>query len=160
MTKVVTSSPMGAFVDYDEITTTALRKIIPVGTVLAWLKSYTNTPSLPDGWAECDGSAVSDSDSPYNGQNLPDLNSGTQRFLRGSTTSGTTGGSDSHSHEWVNDGGGAGDYGIALASSGTGDASGAGQGFGSGGTISGSKSTGGASALPNYYEVVWIIKIK
>ena len=38
--------------------------IAPIGTILPWLKSYTNTPqALPTGWVECDGSAVSDADS-------------------------------------------------------------------------------------------------
>ena len=40
----------------------------PIGSVLAWLKSFTNTPALPDGFVECNGQALSDSDSPYNGK--------------------------------------------------------------------------------------------
>lgn len=67
----------------------------PIGTVLPWLKTLTNTPSLPDGWVECDGSTVSDGDSVYNGVTLPDL---TDTFLRGAATSGGTGGSDTHQH--------------------------------------------------------------
>lgn len=71
----------------------------PVGAVVPWLKSYTNTPStLSEFWAECNGQTLNDPDSPYDGQTLPDLNGsgGTQRFLRGSTSSGTTGGEDEH----------------------------------------------------------------
>lgn len=70
----------------------------PIGSVIAWLKSYTNTPqTLPTGWVECDGSVLSDADSVYNGQTLPDLNGG--EFLRGDTTSGGTGGTASSVHE-------------------------------------------------------------
>lgn len=144
MTKIIQSSAIGSKVDFDELTTAAQRQLVPVGTVFAWLKSYTNTPSLPDGWAECDGSAVSDTDSPYNGQNLPDLNSGTQRFLRGSTTSGTTGGSDAHTHT------------VTPATHAPLMGGGPARNTGENSQVT----TGGASALPNYYEVVWIIKIK
>jgi len=71
--------------------------LAPIGTILAWLKSYANTPQeLPTGWMEADGSAISDADSVYNGQNAPDLNGG--EFLRGFTTSGGTGGSDTMAH--------------------------------------------------------------
>lgn len=52
------------------------------------------TPQLPDGWVECDGSVLSDSDSPYDGETIPDLNGG-NRFLRGNSTSGGTGGASS-----------------------------------------------------------------
>jgi hypothetical protein len=45
------------------------------------------TPKLPDGWLECDGSTISDGDSPYNGATLPDIN-GDERFLRGYYISG------------------------------------------------------------------------
>jgi hypothetical protein len=62
----------------------------PLGTILPWHKSMTASPatSLPPGWLECNGQVVSDGASPYNGQALPDLNSG-GRFLRGGNTSGT-----------------------------------------------------------------------
>ena len=62
----------------------------PIGSIVAWLKSFTNTPSIPQGWVECDGSVLSDSDSVYNGATLPDLNGDV--FLKGQTTSGSTGG--------------------------------------------------------------------
>ena len=58
----------------------------PIGTIQAWHKSYVCTPlPLPWGWRECNGQPVADADSPYNGQNLPNLNSNTQD---GSTASG------------------------------------------------------------------------
>ena len=74
--------------------------IPPVGSAIAWLKNFTGTPSLPDGWDAGNGQMHSDPDSVYNGQTLPNLNGsgGTKRFLRGSTTSGGTGGSANHKH--------------------------------------------------------------
>lgn len=71
--------------------------IAPIGTILPWLKSFTNTPqALPTGWMEADGSAISDAESVYDGQNAPDLNGG--EFIRGAATSGGTGGSDTMAH--------------------------------------------------------------
>jgi hypothetical protein len=70
----------------------------PVGSVVAWLKNYTNTPALPDNWVECNGQTLSDADSVYNGQTIPDLN-GDNRFLRGNSTSGDTGGTENNNHQ-------------------------------------------------------------
>jgi hypothetical protein len=60
----------------------------PIGTIKAWHKDFTNTPSLPWGWIECNGQSLSDTESPYDGEIIPDLN-GDGRFLRGSATSGS-----------------------------------------------------------------------
>jgi len=68
----------------------------PIGTIIAFDKTFTGVPTLPAGWLECDGSVISDAESPINGQTLPDLN-GDNRFLRGNTMSATTGG-DTHTH--------------------------------------------------------------
>jgi len=80
----------------------------PIGTIMFWWKSITGTPSLPDGWVECDGTAISDSDSPMNGQTLPDFNTDVEtaqggRFVRGATTSGTSQDDQnlSHTHRYV-----------------------------------------------------------
>jgi hypothetical protein len=77
----------------------------PVGSIVAWHKSFTNTPALPSNWVECNGQTLSDADSPYNGQVIPnlngaaagaDLNNGDNlgktgnTFLRGDETSGVT----------------------------------------------------------------------
>jgi hypothetical protein len=60
----------------------------PVGTVKAWHKSANGTPqTLPWGWVEANGAALSDTESPLNGITLPDINSN-GRFIRGSNTSG------------------------------------------------------------------------
>ncbi len=80
--------------------------IVPIGSIIAWHKSLTGGPSLPDGWVECAGQTLSDVDSPYNGQVIPDLNSG-GRFLRGSATSGTLQADafQGHYHEIIDPGG-------------------------------------------------------
>jgi microcystin-dependent protein len=65
--------------------------LAPIGSVVAWLKSYANTPALPSGWVECNGQTLSDEDSIFNGQAIPNLN-GANRFLRGNSTSGDLGG--------------------------------------------------------------------
>lgn len=77
----------------------------PIGAVLPWAKSFTGAQSIPVGFVECNGQTLSDAASPYNGQTIPNLNGsggGTERFIRGSTTSGTTGGAatldTTHSH--------------------------------------------------------------
>jgi len=62
--------------------------IVPIGSIIAWHKSMTGVPSLLPSFVECDGSVISDGDSPMNGETLPNLNANA-RVLRGSTTSGT-----------------------------------------------------------------------
>ena len=71
--------------------------LVPIGCILPWHKSLTGTPTLPPQFVECNGQVLNDAESPYNGQTIPDLNV-TQRFLRGSSTSGTTGGTETHNH--------------------------------------------------------------
>lgn len=68
---------------------------VPVGSIVAWHKSLTGVPPLPEEWIECDGSTITDPASPMYGQTVPDLNH-EQRFLRGNTASGTTGGEAKH----------------------------------------------------------------
>jgi len=115
--------------------------IPPIGAVIAWLKNFSNTPTnLPSGWVECNGQTLSDAGSVYNGQSIPNLNGnsgGTKRFLRGSTTSGSTGGNE------------------ALGNSGNYQAR-------TDGSYSGFHNypAGSESLLPSYYSVVWIMRIK
>ncbi|MCX7650236.1 MAG: hypothetical protein N2050_06750 [Flavobacteriales bacterium] len=80
-------------------TTVSWQPPVPIGAIIAWVNHLTGTPSLPPGWVECNGGTVSDSESPINGQPIPNLNntpSGTfgtpsgGYYLRGTT--GTTGG--------------------------------------------------------------------
>lgn len=70
---------------------------LPIGTIQSYLKSYPNTPALDASWVECNGQVLSDASSVYNGQTIPNLN-GNNYFLRGSATSGTSGGNATHSH--------------------------------------------------------------
>ncbi|KKK85413.1 hypothetical protein LCGC14_2773530, partial [marine sediment metagenome] len=66
----------------------------PIGSVLAWMKSFPNTPALPSGWVECNGQVLDDAASVYDGETIPNLNVA-DRFLRGNSTSGGTGGATS-----------------------------------------------------------------
>jgi hypothetical protein len=125
-----------------------------VGTVKPYLKSLTGVPAnnFTAFWVECNGQVLSDAESPLNTQTIPDLNgsAGTERFLRGQTTSGGTGGTETHSHEVSG-----GDTGITAVG---------GTGYGativSGSTARVTTPTSAVSTLPSYYEVVFIIKIK
>jgi hypothetical protein len=70
---------------------------VPVGTVVDWYRPSASTPS-PDGWQLMNGSLVTDPDSVYYGQTLPDL---TDRFTRGvvdQSLVGVSSGSSSHVH--------------------------------------------------------------
>lgn len=80
--------------DHDGSNSKAIVGFVPVGTVIDWLKSFTNTPALPAQFVECNGQTLSDSDSVYNGQVIPNLN-GDNRFMRGNSTSGGVGGNES-----------------------------------------------------------------
>lgn len=82
--------PIGDLNDTLEVT-------VPIGGIIPWAKTITGVPSLPACWKECDGTNVSDANSPLNGQATPNLN-GANAFLRGSTTSGGTGGAATHAH--------------------------------------------------------------
>lgn len=117
--------------------------IVPIGAVVAWCKTLTGCPPLLPNFVECNGQVLADTESLFNGQTIPDLNI-TQRFLRGASTSGTTGGADSvgdHSHS----------TGSLFTSTST-------AGANRGSTSTGNN--GGHSLLPAYYQVVWIMRIK
>ena len=116
--------------------------IVPIGGVVAWLKSFTGTPSLPDGLVECNGQVLNDSESVYNGRTLPDLNSGTyHRFLRGAATSGSTGGEVTHKHDFL-----AYRVGVSL------------------GLVyyyfPANNTTYYVTMYPRYYDVVWVMRVK
>jgi len=114
--------------------------LVPIGAIIPFLKSYTNTPSMPSNYVECNGQTLSDAASVFNGQVIPDLNGsgGTKRFLRGSSTSGTTGGTETHHHSIP------GPYTQGDSSYG----------------IYNAQNTNDSATLPSYYEVVWILRIK
>ena len=85
---VETAKIMDENVTYAKLLLAATRQIQPVGSIIAWTDHIAGTPSMPDNWKLCDGTAISDADSPMNGETVPDLN-GDGRFLRGGATSGT-----------------------------------------------------------------------
>ncbi len=120
--------------------------IVPIGSIVAWHKSFTNTPALPSGWVEANGQVLSDSGSPYNGQTIPNLN-GDARFLRGGSTSGALQADElkAHTHT-VPQGSG--------LSGGTGTTGSADQGSNS------VSSTGGSETRPINMAVVWIMRVK
>tara|TARA_Y100000310_G_scaffold337170_1_gene423560 strand:+ start:518 stop:1012 length:495 start_codon:yes stop_codon:yes gene_type:complete len=127
---------------YGGATNKVYTPVCPVGAIVAWAKSFTNVPALPDAFLECNGQAISDADSPMNGQTLPNLNnsggSATNRFLRGGTTSGGTGGSETHNHTFTST--------FSAAGSGT--------------DVLSNQNTNSTSTLPSYYAVVWVMRIK
>lgn len=139
---------------------------VPIGAVIAWLKSFTNTPALPGNFVECNGQVLSDGDSVYNGQTIPDLN-GDNRFLRGNSTSGGTGGSSTHNHQW-----GATEVsgGIEITMGGGSSGSQMGASYNSSGSAIDITSSGSAlvaplytsnnSTLPTHYDMVWVMRIK
>lgn len=144
-------------------TSAAIIGFVPVGAVIAWLRTFLNTPSLPTEFAECNGQTVDDAESPYNGQTLPNLNAsggGTKRSLRGSTSSGATGGTETHYHT------------VDIGSFNSGGPSHT--WFGAGGFPTSfvadyrhthsvnppPKDSDTKNQLPPYYEVVWVMRIK
>jgi len=78
-----------------------IARMVPVGAIIAWHKSMTNTPALPGEWAECNGQVLIDDESVYNEQTIPNLNGESggadspdisrkeAMFLRGGLTSGS-----------------------------------------------------------------------
>jgi len=115
--------------------------------------SIYKTTALPSGWVECNGQVISDSTSIYDGQTIPNLNSGSIEdtysfFLRGHTSSGQTETSQNKAHthtidNGVHAGGGA-VYGRGIA---TPDGN-------------STNSDGGDEARPMSYTVVWIMRIQ
>jgi hypothetical protein len=135
----------------------------PVGTIKPWHKDMTGMPSnmLTAFWVECNGQTLSDPESPFDGQVIPDLN-GNNNFLRGNSTSGGTGGSATHNHQWAIQVAGIGGLGLAedddaetWQSDGTTQQDCTFTNLGANGFY-----TKNASTLPPYYNVVWIMKIK
>lgn len=105
----------------------------PIGSIIAWAKSIAGVGALGVEWQECNGAAITDPASPLYGQNTPNLNGSTddnKRFLRGASTSGTTGGASTLASTKPRGG-----FDVEVVG-------------------------GGVSIIPPYYEVVFIIRIK
>jgi hypothetical protein len=156
--------------DGDVLFASEANGLVPIGTILPWVKSLTNTPSLTGQFVECNGQVLSDADSVYNGVTIPNLNGGTYKMLRGAATSGGTGGSDTHSHIWTSDGtttNGNFVQGItgSINSTLTYDSAGNSQSVRTGivdaqDTLKGPNYTSKITDIPAYYEVVYIIRVK
>jgi hypothetical protein len=67
---------------------------VPIGGIISWCKDTTGVPALPPNFVECNGQILNDPESPLDGQFMPDINTGAQRFVRGGLNSGLTGGID------------------------------------------------------------------
>ena len=129
-------------IDKDSWLRTASKQIfsyqIPIGSIIGWIKVFD--VMLPENFCECNGQKITDPNSPLFNKNIPNLNS-TNRFLRGNTTSGGTGGSSTHTH--------------IVSSAGEGDNPGT-------ATKAWSEyyTTSPDTNLPPYYDVVWIMRFK
>lgn len=140
----------------------------PIGSIQAWHRDFANTPALPAGWVQCDGQTLIDSESPYDGQVIPDLN-GTGRFIRGtSATSGTDQASQNLQHfhyestmqqdvwlnrtyiNWGNGAVGRGSQWAVDTVTGTPNPS----------SNQATSSAGGSEARPVNTSMVWIMRIK
>jgi len=108
----------------------------PIGGIISYAKTIAGTPSLPVNFLECNGQAINNALSPYNGLNTPPINNN-NLFLRGNTSSGGTGGAATHLHtlnissgtDWIKNA-------VALESS-----------------------INTASNIPPYYDIVFIMRI-
>jgi hypothetical protein len=125
--------------------------MVPIGAIIPWNKNMPNVPVLPAAFIECDGSPITDTESPLWGQNTPDLNTA-QRFLRGAMTSGSIGGSDTHSHSGSVD---PGNQQVNITAAVSGPTQAAAQV-----NHAHTYTTSTTSNLPTFYEVVWIMRIK
>lgn len=123
---------------------------VPIGAILPFAKTLTNTPALPSRFVECNGQVLSDGDSVYDGVTIPNLN-GNNNFLRGNSTSGGTGGAATiniaHSHDFAGEKSVQAGVGSSVPDNGA-----------SPDTDSQLSTT--QSILPPYYNVVWVIRIK
>ncbi len=134
---------------------------VPIGGIVAWAKSLSGVPSLAEGWVECDGSVLVDAQSSLNGQTIPDLNGG--EFLRGASTSGGTGGSDTSTSTLATFGStGSRTTGAKVGY--IGDPAAVGMiddGGGGASTFVQTRPQSSAfSIIPKNYEVVWIMRVR
>ena len=68
---------------------------VPIGMVIEWWRPDSNFP-IPEGYAICDGSTVSDPSSPFNGIQLPNLIDG---YVKGVTDPGDIGTTEEEGHQ-------------------------------------------------------------
>jgi hypothetical protein len=114
-----------------------LGTLVPIGGVIPWFKDTPGVPALPSNFVECNGQVLADAESPLDGQTMPDINTGAQRFIRGGTNSGTTGGIDS--------------FGTALADN---------AGVGTAQNFVTTDFSPGAQPFPPFITAVYVIRVK
>lgn len=94
--------PVGSIMPFIGVTYATNNNVTPsypLGSTVANIKSYIE--SATDGrWVVCDGSIISDPESPWNGRRVPGLTD--ERFLMGSTGMGASGGKNTHSNSLAN----------------------------------------------------------
>jgi len=71
----------------------------PVGSIVQVYKNLTGVPELTAYYQLMDGTTISDTESPMNGQTVRDVNANNE-FLRGADTAGGNGGSATHLHNF------------------------------------------------------------
>ena len=142
---------------------------VPIGGVLAWLKSFASTPALDLHYVECNGQVLRDANSVYNGATIPDLNTNTEtRFLMGSDASGTTGGETTHTlseSEMPKHSHGLDDESSTVTAALGAKTIASGLNLRNTGTITAKDTTEDGGGLPHenrpkYYTVVWIMRVK
>jgi hypothetical protein len=111
--------------------------LVPIGIVLPWFKDIPGVPSLGENFVECNGQVLNDPESPLDGQSMPDINTGIQRFIRGGVNSGATGGIDS--------------FGTAQADN---------AGVGTAQNFVTTDFSPGAMPIPPYVTAVYVIRVK
>ncbi len=84
-----------ALIDAQAAQLVTLGTLVPIGVVLPWFKDLPGVPALGENFVECNGQLLDDAESPLDGQLMPDINTGAQRFIRGGLSSGALGGIDS-----------------------------------------------------------------
>ena len=118
---------------------------VPIGGIVSWAKTLAGVPNLAEGWVECDGSVLVDALSPLNGQTIPDLN-GDNRFMRGDTTSGGTGGSNTMAHTHT----------VPMVA----DVEGGSTWVGAAANPTTTSAASNTENRPPFYNVVWIMRIR
>ncbi|MEW6516915.1 MAG: hypothetical protein AB1439_08430 [candidate division FCPU426 bacterium] len=126
---------------------------VPIGSIIAWHKNMPpGAPTLSSQWVECNGQTLSDPESVFDGQIIPDLNN-QGRFLRGGSSSGVLQADDlkAHNHAIALDAGsGGGQYPISNTLTDH--------------TITWNSyiigTTGGTETRPKNMTIIWIMKIK
>ena len=111
--------------------------VVPIGGVIPWFKDLPGVPALPAQFVECNGQQLVDPASPLDGQFMPDINTGAQRFIRGGVNSGALGGIDS--------------FATAQADF---------SGSGSAATFVTTDFSPGAQPFPPYVTAVYVIRVK